>query len=179
MDKERNERSVRAAMGGDRAAFARLYEQYGRAVYLVLVARLPRREDAEDVLQEAFVAAWRALPRLARPDRFLPWLFRIARNKARDHHRRGGHDRLRPVRLHEAPETAAPVPAQAPEAERIRMLVERLKPGTRAIVVLRAVEGWSAEDVARIQGLHVATVRRRYARALKHLRANLQRELRT
>ena len=80
----REKSDVGRAMGGDRAAFARLYERYGRPVFLDLVARLRVREDAEDALQLTFLSAWSALPRLRHPERFVGWLFRIGRNKARD-----------------------------------------------------------------------------------------------
>jgi len=166
---------VRAAAGGDRAAFARLYDRFARAVLLDLAARMRRREDAEDALQTTFVKAWRALPGLLRADRFVPWLFRIARNTARDHGRIH-RDRPRLVRLEDAPEPASAAPRLAEETGRVRELVARLKPATRAIVLLRAVEGWSAEEVARAHRLHLATVRRRYARALRGLRAALERE---
>jgi len=167
---------VRAAAQGDRAAFGRLYHRYARAVFLDLVARLRTREDAEDALQGAFLAAWRALPRLTNPERFLPWLFRIARNRARDLSRK-----RTPRLLGEPEDLVAPGPQGTsgafddPDCERLRTLVAELKPDTRAVVLLRAVEGWSAEEVAAARGWSAATVRRRYARALQHLRAGLGR----
>jgi RNA polymerase sigma factor (sigma-70 family) len=161
---------VVAAARGDREAFGRLYRRFARPVFLDLVARLGRPEDAEDALQASFLAAWTGLPRLGRPDRFVPWLFRIARNKARDHARRRRHGLdVLPAQL--------PAPAQrdAPQADALRALLDGLHPKTKAIVLLRALEGWSAEEVAAAHRLSVATVRRRYARALEHLRAALER----
>jgi len=161
------------AVRGDREAFARLYRRFSRAVFVDLMARLGRREDAEDALQACFLAAWTNLPRLAKPDRFVPWLFRIARNKARDQMRRR--------RLGLQPLLSADVPAPAgrdsPEVEALRTLMDGLQPKTRAIVLLRALEGWSAEEVALAHRLSVATVRRRYARALEHLRECLERRM--
>ncbi|MDH3592571.1 MAG: RNA polymerase sigma factor [Planctomycetota bacterium] len=162
---------VSAAIQGDRDAFTRLYRRYARSVFLDLVARLRTRQDAEDALQAAFVSAWRHLPRLTNPSRFVPWLFRIARNKAKDLLRK---ERLKPHRLHD-PDLIAPSRPDRPDLARIRDLVAKLQPKNRAIVMLRAVEGWSAADVALAQGLSVATVRRRYARALEHLRTGLAR----
>jgi len=162
---------VRAAMQGDREAFGGLYERYARPVFWDLVARLERREDAEDAVQAAFVAAWRALPRLRRPERFAPWLFRIARNEAFDLARR---DRPRLVRLDAIREPVAPAPPAVAEAEAVRRALEGVKPASRAIVLLRVLEGWSAAEVAAAQGMSVSTVRRRYARALDHLRRALE-----
>jgi RNA polymerase sigma-70 factor (ECF subfamily) len=164
---------VREAIRGDRDAFARLYERYARAVFVDLVARLRRREDAEDVLQATFLAAWTNLPRLRRPRRFSAWLFRIARNKARDRFRR---DRPRLVLLRPNQDLLAPdIGDRGAELETLRELMCLLRPDTRAIVLLRALEGWSAEEVAAAHGLSVSTVRRRYTKALKHLRAGLAR----
>jgi len=163
-------RLVRAAMQGDREAFARIYERYARPVFWDLVARLERREDAEDAVQAAFVAAWRALPQLRRPERFAPWLFRIARNEAFDLARR---DRPRLVRLDAIREPVAPVSPEVAGAEAVRRALEGVKPASRAIVLLRVLEGWSAAEVAAAQGMSVSTVRRRYARALEHLRRAL------
>jgi RNA polymerase sigma-70 factor (ECF subfamily) len=164
---------VRRAIRGDRAAFARLYETYSRAVFLDLVARLRRREDAEDALQAAFLAAWTNLPRLTRPSRFVPWLFRIARNKARDLARR---ERLRIVRpLGEEVDLIAPAGDEPADIGLLKELVAALRADSRAIVLLRAVEGWSAEEVAAARGWSASTVRRKYARAMEHLRAGLAR----
>ena len=166
---------VRKARRGDRAAFARLYERYSRAVFLDLVARLRWREDAEDALQATFLAAWIHLPRLRAAERFLPWLFRIARNKARDQGRR---ERLRLVRpLGEEADLVAPAGGEPAEVELVKELVARLRPESRAILLLRAVEGWNAEEVAAARGWSASTVRRKYARALEHLRAGLSRRL--
>ena len=161
---------VRAAAGGDRVAFGRLYDRWSRAVFLDLVARLRTREDAEDALQRTWLDAWRGLPGLADPARFVPWLFRIARNRARDLRRR-----RTPRLLGEPEELIAPESRVHPDSDRVRALVAELRPDTRAVVLLRAVEGWSAEEVAAARGWSASTVRRRYARALRHLRAGLER----
>ncbi|MHC4934073.1 MAG: RNA polymerase sigma factor [Planctomycetota bacterium] len=161
---------VREAIRGDRDAFARLYERFARAVFVDLVARLRRREDAEDALQATFLAAWTNLPRLRRPGRFPAWLFRIARNKARDRLRR---DRPRLVLLRPNQDLLASEAGDEAELETLRELISHLRPDTRAIVLLRTLEGWTAEEVAAAHGLSASTVRRRYAKALEHLRAGL------
>jgi RNA polymerase sigma-70 factor (ECF subfamily) len=166
------DRDVLAAMRGDEHAFARLYRRYARAVFVDLAARLRGSQDAEDALQATFLSAWANLPRLRRPRRFVAWLFRIARNKARDQLRR---ERPQLVLLGRSEDLIAPTGTQSPEAEALRALVSGLRAETRAIVLLRVLEGWSAEEVAAAQGLSVATVRRRYARAIQHLRSGLER----
>ena len=166
------EPQVRAAASGDRAAFAELYRQWSRPVFVFLTGRLRRREDAEDTLQATFLTAWRELPRLRRPSRFVRWLFKIARSRAADVARRR---RLGFVSLGAEGEPAAPDEAVNGDAERVRLLIDRLRPGTRSILLLRTVELMSAEEVGRALGLSASTVRRRHARALRHLREALDR----
>lgn len=160
-------------MEGDREAFAALYDLYARPVYLFLVGRLRAREEAEDALQATFLSAWRALPRLERPDRFARWLFRIARSRAADVRRRrspavrlvgGGEDLLGPDDGDEDPELGD-----------VRDAVAALRPESRALLLLRSVEGWTAEEVAGALGHSASTVRRRHARILRHLRTRIER----
>jgi RNA polymerase sigma-70 factor (ECF subfamily) len=160
---------VRRAVAGCENAFAELFDRFSRPVLLFLAARLPSRDEAEDAVQATFLAAWSALPRLRRPERFAPWLFRIARNKARDAARRR---ELRPVPIR-VDDPAPVAPEELREADRIHRLLGKLRPETRTLVLLRAVEGWSAEEVGRALGLSASTVRRRYARSLEHLRRAL------
>ena len=169
MDNEIEPR-VRAAAGGDREAFAELYERWSRPVFVFLTGRLGRREDAEDTLQATFLTAWRNLPRLRRPNRFVRWLFRIARSRAADVARKR---RLGFVALGAEGEPAAPADAQNGDAELVRVLIGRLRPSTRSILLLRTVERMNAEEVGRALGLSASTVRRRHARVLEHLKAAL------
>jgi len=166
------DRDVRAARDGDREAFGRLYRRYSRAVFLELAARVRGRQDAEDALQATFLSAWTNLPRLRRPSRFIGWLFSIARNKANDQ-TRGKLPRM--VLLGGSEELIAPRIDSPTEFDELRELVAGLRPKSRATVLLRAVEGWSAEEIAHAHGVSASTVRRRYADAIEHLRIGLQR----
>src|SRR5262245_10052466 len=75
---------VALAQAGDRDAFAALYDQTSRALFLYVVGIVGRTDDAEDVLHTAYLAAWERLPTLRQPALFSAWLFRIGRNAARD-----------------------------------------------------------------------------------------------
>ena len=167
------DRDVLAARAGDTEAFARLYRRYSRPVFLELAARVQGSQDAEDALQATFLAAWVNLPRLRRPSRFVAWLFSIARNKARDQMRKATP---RMVLLGNNTDLIAPrAGSENPAVDCLRELVACLRPRSRAIVLLRVVEGWTAEEVAAAQGVSASTVRRRYAEAIEHLHAGLQR----
>jgi len=162
--------TVLQAAEGDREAFSRLYDTFSRPVFLTLVGILRTREDAEDALQAAFLAVWERLPTLRRPERFVPWLFRIARNKARDTARRRRHRLLSDSPVEDLIDPGLGAAAR----DGLDRALASLKPHTRALVLLRVVQSWCAEEVAKAIGQSPATVRRRYARALDHLRSRLE-----
>ena len=163
---------VKRARAGSREAFGRLFALLGRPVLLHLIAILRDREDADDALQTTFLRAWTRRHQLRDDSRFVPWLFRIARNTAHDLGRRARDSRAAPM----FDEPAEPHPADPhPASADVRRAMEALRPETRALVLLRAVQGWSTDDVAAALGVHPATARRRYARAIEHLRVNLER----
>ena len=156
---------VRLAARGDRAAFAGLYDAWSAPVFAYLVALLRRREEAEDVLHDAFLAAWTRLPSLRDLERFVPWLFRIARNAALSARRRP-----RPEPLVTDP--AEPVAAAG--ADGALPLLATLAPDVRAVLLLRYVVGWGVEETAEAMGTSPATVKRLTASGLERLRARLE-----
>ena len=152
---------VDRARGGDRAAFAALYDATHRPLYLYALGIVGHVEDAEDTTHATYLRAWQELPTLREAGRFAPWLFRIARNAARDLARRG------------RPHATLPDGIAAPEARAVRPLadlLDGLDADTRALVVLRHGVGWSVEEVACVLDASAPTVRRRLARAVEHLR---------
>ncbi len=161
---------VERAQAGDRSAFADLHAHFGRPLFLYLAGLLRVREDAEDAWQATFLSAWRHLGRLRRPDRFAAWLFHIGTNSARDVARRRT---TFPKALGAGDDLLVARPDAQPGDSDAARLVAGLEPRTRALVLLRAVEGWSAEEVGAALSWSVATVRRRYARALDLLRAHV------
>lgn len=84
---------VRRAQQGEQTAFATLYDRHARAVATVVASRLRSPDDRADAVQETFAKAWTKLGELRDPERFLPWVYAIARNSAtslgRAHARRG------------------------------------------------------------------------------------------
>src|SRR5215469_8294926 len=96
---------VRAARAGDRLAFGALYDRYARMVHGIVLAHAPANV-AEDLVQDVFERALRKIGRLRNVDAFAGWLIAIARNRIRDHFRRG-----RPSE--ELPEIAVPNAAAA------------------------------------------------------------------
>src|SRR5688572_7448540 len=152
---------VLRARRGDRDAFAALYDETSRPLHLYVLAIVGTTEDAEDAVHSAYLSAWKGLPSLRDERRFVPWLFRIARNAARDLGRRAPRHDAIPAGL-----AARDVDDARPLAD----LLEGLDDETRALLTLRHGAAWSVEEIAVVTSASVATVRRRIARAEEHVR---------
>ena len=157
--------AVRAAQSGDRAAFARLYEQYGRMIHGILLAHV-RYQDAEDLLQTVFLTALERLPSLRDSEAVGGWLATIARNAAIDYHRR-----QRPA----GPllEVAAPATNALMSAEAIMNEIRELPEAYRETLVLRLAEGMTGPEIAERTGLTPDSVRVNLSRGMKLLRERL------
>jgi len=160
-------RLVTEARDGDRAAFGRLYDRFAPLVHGVLLSRVPR-SDVDDLAQDVFLQAMRRLGSLRSAEAFGPWLAAIARNRARDHWRRG-EDTV------ELPEE---LPGSAhPEGEAMTVLaaIRRLPEAYRETLVLRLVEGMTGPEIAERTGLTPGSVRVNLHRGMQMLREALGR----
>ena len=172
---------VQRAQDGEIAAFNTLVIRHQNAAYSLAFRFLRTREAAEDVTQEAFVRAWRAIDTF-RGDRFRSWLLRIVANAARDELRRR---KRRPQRsLDETwddPDMASidPVepglgPQERAEQTELRGVLERalaeLPEEWRMVVLLSDVHGMSYEEVADAVDAPLGTVKSRLSRARARLR---------
>jgi RNA polymerase sigma-70 factor (ECF subfamily) len=170
-----------AAQRGSEAAFRELVERYHRPVYSLLVRIVRSGETAEDLAQETFVKAWRALARFDVSRRFSSWLFKIAHNTALDSLRRVGIDAVSldaPIGdSEEAPELPADPAAENPLARLIardsgRALEEaigELRPQYREILLLRFQEGLAYEEIADVLEIPLGTVKIHIFRARAEL----------
>lgn len=174
---ERSDRAlVRAARGGSAAAAEALARRYWDEVRHVafLIVRDPAA--AEDVAQEAIVAALGGLERFDRRRAFRPWVHRIAANRAIDWARASG--RRGEVGIDEADDLAAiagPADGGTPQGALGTALAE-LDPEARALIALRYVLDYRAREIGPMFGLGPGAVRTRLHRALAHLRERLEDE---
>ena len=172
------EQCVAQARGGDASAFEELVEAYQTQVYrLALRMCGGRAEDAQEVAQEAFLAAWRGLPRFRGQCRFSSWLYKLTANAAVDHLRR---EKRRPaaVPLENAGEPADPHTPQE-ELERrelhraVQQALDRLTPEHREVLLLRQMQGLSYQEIGAALSLEEGTVKSRLSRAKRQLRTIL------
>lgn len=175
---------IERARAGDLDAFNGLVLDYQGLVFSLCYRMLGSRQAAEDVTQEAFLSAWRNLDRL-RGESFRPWLLRIAANACTDELRRRG--RRPTTSLDFAFEEGMPDPADpSPDPEavaltgelraRIEQALVGLAPDQRLAVLLCDVHGLEYEEVARVMGTSVGTVKSRISRGRARLRDALLRE---
>jgi RNA polymerase sigma-70 factor (ECF subfamily) len=168
---------ARAALAGAPGAFDEVVQRYQDRLYTFVLRLLGSPADAEEVVQDAFLKAYRALARHdpARPLHLTPWLYRIALNAARNHRRRRA---VATTPLPEDPAGGPTVDATDVAEERARTeAVERalleLPERFRVALVLRFVEGLGSTEIAAIVGKPVGTVKSDVHRGLRLLRRRL------
>ncbi len=158
---------VRGAQAGSASDFEALFRAYWPGAYRAAYLVVHDAAAAEDIAQEAFLAAVRNLDRFDRRRPFGPWLHRIVVNRAIDWSRRRA---LRgEVELHESPVEQAP-PDVGPDTV-ARM--QELSPEHRAVIVLRHLLGYTPGEIARILELPRGTVNSRLRRGLDELKGRL------
>ncbi len=177
---------VQAAKGGDLEAFSQLVNRYDRNVFRIAQHITHNEEDAQDVVQDAFLKAYQNLGQFQGNSKFYTWLVRIAVNEALMKLRKRRTDRT--VSLDEDVETEdgtmprevadwSPNPeqlyGQGELGDILKKTIQGLPPGFRTVFVLRDVEGLSTEETAEMLGLSIPAVKSRLLRARLQLRERL------
>ena len=161
---------------GDRGAFDALLERHRGWVLNLAYQMLGTADEAQDAAQEVFVRAFTHLKQFRGEAGFGTWLRQIAVNECLN---RATRRRERPAALGSLEGSATPDPAErdaVTQALAVRAAVQALTPPLRAALVLREMHGASYEDIARILGIPVGTVRSRLAAARERLRRLLSEE---
>ena len=172
------------ARQGDSDAFRALVETHSRQVFRLAFRMTGNEQDAEDVVQESFLRAYRQLGRFESRANFGTWLYRIVSNCSVDlmRSRQARHDQVRGDSLDqegavELPEADAPNPErQAQSAEidrRVQDALRDLSPLERAAFTLRHYEGRSIEEISETLGLGTSAAKHSVFRAVKKLRIAL------
>ena len=180
---------VAKARAGDAQAFTDLVHQYERKIYRLAKNITQNDEDAEDVLQEAFLKAYEHLDTFQGSSKFYTWIVRIAVNEALMKLRKRKGDRTVP--LDEPLDTGEEMvtreiavwednPEQKYSREEIKEILDRavesLKPDFRTVFTLRDIEELSTEETAQVLGISIPAVKSRLLRARLALREKLTRQ---
>lgn len=178
---------VQRVAAGDRNQFEKLMRRYNRRLYRLARAALRDDAEAEDALQEAYLAAYRSMGRFRGESSLSTWLSRLVLNECLGRLRRGARrQRMMPI-VSSALEgnTISGLDSEQPDhivaRRQLRSMLEskldELPESFRLVFVLRAVEEMSVAETARTLGIPDATVRTRYHRARNLLREALRQEL--
>jgi len=168
---------VAAVLAGDAESFAGLFRRHRDSCTRFAVRMLGSRADADDVLQMAFLRAFRALGSCKEPNRFGGWLYQIVVNECRTF---GSRRRKRDLRF--VSDTDAFEQAVAPEevyeeagdfGDRVEHALRLLAPEQREAFLLKHVEEKSYEEMAEITGVGVSALKMRVKRACESLRITL------
>lgn len=188
---ETEESLVARAKDGSTAAFGELVERYEAKVFRLARNITGNHEDAEDVLQNAFVQVFKNLARFRGDSRFYTWVVRITMNEAFMKMRRR---RFNEVSIDEPLESDedviprqledwGPNPEQRYSQEELQKIlaetVGKLDPGYRVVFQLRDVEELSTKETAQVLGLSLPAVKTRLRRARRQLRDSLDKHFRS
>jgi RNA polymerase sigma-70 factor (ECF subfamily) len=176
------EELVERAKRGDHDSYAELVRAHEEVAFRVAYLVVGNSADAEDVVQESFVKAYRALGRFRRGAPFRPWVLRIVGNEARNHRRASGrreHHQQRSFALEAVPDLPAPDDEVIAREQRRRLLaaLAQLGEGERVAVAARYLVGLTDAETAAALGIPRATVKMRAWRGLGRLRQELGEEI--
>ncbi len=168
-----------AAAAGDRKAFEAFVERHQAPTFRYLRGLAADVADAEDALQETFLAAWRHATTYRGGPSARGWVFTIARNALRRAHRRhaGEPERFEPLDelgLRAGWGRPDDLLDRLADRELIARALERVPPGRREVLLLRDVEGMTGSEVAEVLGISVPAMKSRLHRARLELVAGLR-----
>jgi len=186
-DREADQILVEQVQRGDKRAFELLVAKYQRKIFRLLSRLIRDAAEIEDVAQEAFIKAYRALPNFRGESAFYTWLYRIAINTAKNYLVAQGRraptsteteideaenfdegDQLRDVNTPDSMLLSKQV------GEAVNRAIERLPEDLRTAIVLRELEGMSYDEIATAMNCPVGTVRSRIFRAREAVAAELR-----
>jgi len=181
---------VREAATGDRSAMERLLVRAQEAAYRFSLLVCGHPADAEDVMQDALLKTYQHVKRIAEPESFRTWLYSTVRNACLMKRRRRIGEPSQLVSVEQGGRSADGTPVSVDVADRgpaadqqmidsaldlqVRLALQALPPASRAIVVMREMEGLSTREVATIIGISEANVKTRLHRARLLLRKRLE-----
>ena len=174
MEQVKQEVLIKACLSGDRSAHYALYKQYYRAMYNICYRITNNPDDAEDVLQEAFLNAFRNLSAFKGQSSFGAWLKKIVVNSSINYIKKNrimftqldGHDATHEPEISDNEIIL--------EIDRIKEALQQLPDGFRTVLSLYLFEGYDHREIADILGISESTSKSQYNRAKKRLKEILK-----
>ena len=186
-EREIDQKLVEKSQKGDKQAFGILVEKYHKKLYRLLSRMVRDQSEIEDIVQESFIKAYRAINNSRGDSAFYTWLYRIGVNTAKNHlmslSRRPkamndveledieNFEEASDLRSHETPETAM---MTKEIAATVNETIEHLPEELRSAITLREMDGLSYEEIAEIMDCPIGTVRSRIFRARESISEKLK-----
>lgn len=176
---------VQRAIAGDRPAFEDLYCKYVKKIYNLVYRMVGSAQEAEEVTQEVFYQAYRALPSFQGRSQFYTWIFRIGTNIALQHVKKQARKR-KELPFEEVLDTQLPPtgfaggsnPERVAESRAFYLALERavntLPPNQRVVMILGPIQGHTYEEMAQILGTNEEVIKGRLHRARENIREMLK-----
>ncbi len=174
------------AQQGEELAFQHLYRRYSRALYALAYQMLGTHQEADEVLQEAFVRVFKNLSRLRSPEAFTSWVYQITTNLCMDFRKARARARWQPLETEQegpslfelATAKWVKTPQQVLENKEllahITSAIDALPEQQKAVVIMHEIEGISKKTIADVLNCSLVTVRTNLHHARKKLRKKLQ-----
>jgi len=181
-----DEELVAQVQGGQTEAYEGLVRRYQRRIYALIYHMVGNREDADDLVQETFIRAYRSIRRFRGKSRFFTWLYRIALNETYNFLKKRANRQILSLEEFDAgietePSVRELIQTLTPHREvhlaeirqRLNEAMQKLSPIHRTVVTLHDIQGLSHEEISRIMRCRVGTVRSRLFYARQQLQAYL------
>lgn len=169
---------VRNCQSGDPEAFRLLVERYQGRVFSIAHSLVRLRADVEDIAQQVFTKVYFAIGNFDFRCALITWIYRITVNECYDHLRRNRSRKLFCIseiseaecrQMERAPALGLPPDRQAELGQIVTMLLEKVSPEERVLLLMKEVEGYSIQDLARVFGWNQNTVKVKLFRARRRL----------
>jgi RNA polymerase sigma-70 factor (ECF subfamily) len=177
---------VALAQKGSTNSFNKLVDKYHSRIYSLTYQMTSNREDAEDLTQEIFIKAFEALPRFKGRSSFYTWLYRIGINKTINYRKKRNRNRPLSIDALDQDITYDEVYAELDSKDsplrhiglnelqvKLNEAMQRLSLKHRTVVVMHDIEGIPHDEIAKIVGVSVGTIRSRLFYARRQLQADL------
>ncbi|HVT89085.1 MAG TPA: RNA polymerase sigma factor [Tepidisphaeraceae bacterium] len=162
---------LRAAKGGNDAAFHTLVDRHAKALFRIALSLCGNRTDAEDIVQETFLGAYRGMKNFAERSSVKTWLMQILTRQSHKawHKSKNQRDSL-PINEQTADDRSA---SRVEDRMDVMQMLQSLPQPHREVIVLRHLQGLSYDEMARVLNLPQGTVESRLTRARAELRSRL------
>jgi len=176
---EQEQLSIQQVLAGDKQAYAHIINKYKNQLYATILRMTKNPQDAQDLVQDAFIKVYRNLDKYDASGSFSSWLYRVAINHCMDEFRKKRYS-MTQIEIDEErvvePNHPELVFLKKEKSRQLERLIATLPEDERLIILLRYVNEISYEEISEVMGVPLATVRNKLHRAKKKMRETVKRE---